>query len=85
MKSNGTFTIKVTVKPNAKKEAINYKDGVYEVKVSKPPIEGKANENVIKLIADYFQVPKSYVKIIRGEASRIKFLEIKAIQNAKKQ
>lgn len=85
MKSDSSFTIKVTVKPNAKKESIDFKDGIYEIKVAKPPTEGKANENVIKLIADYFQVPKSYVRIIRGETSRIKFLEIKAIQNAKKQ
>ncbi|HEY7219666.1 MAG TPA: DUF167 domain-containing protein [Candidatus Binatia bacterium] len=69
--------IAVSVKPNAKKTAVlKLSDGEYRVAVRAPAREGKANEAVVDLIADYFGVAKSAVKIIRGHASRHKLLEI---------
>ncbi len=64
------------VKTNAKKEEVNLKEGFYEVKVNAAPVEGKANESVIKLISEYFKVSKSRIRIIKGETSRNKLLEI---------
>lgn len=51
----------------------------YKVYVNAPPEDGKANKKVIELLADYFKVAKSQVKIIKGEVSRNKIIEIEGI------
>jgi uncharacterized protein (TIGR00251 family) len=67
----------VTVKPQAKKAGVTQDaDGTYRVSVHAPAREGKANHAVIALLADHFAVPKSSIKILRGNASRKKWLEI---------
>ena len=69
--------IAVTVKPNAKKgEVKRLSDTEYRVAVRPPAQDGKANEAVIDLLADYFGIAKSSVKIIRGHSSRHKLLEV---------
>jgi uncharacterized protein len=69
--------IAVTVKPNAKKaEVTKLSDAEYRVAVRPPAQDGKANEAVIDLLADYFGIAKSAVKIIRGHSSRHKLLEV---------
>ncbi len=67
----------VTVKPRAKKEEVRKTDeGQYMVSVHAPPQGGKANEALIELLANYFSVPKTSVKIIRGQTGRRKLIEI---------
>lgn len=67
----------VKVKPNAKVEKIEKIDEThFSVFVKAPPVEGKANEAVVELMASYFNVPKSRVKIISGFSSRNKVIEI---------
>ena len=67
----------VTVKPQARKEEIaEIAAGEYRVAVRARAQEGKANEAVIELLAEYFSVPKSTVKIVRGQTSRKKLIEI---------
>ena len=69
----------VTVKPQAKREEVKkIADGEYAVSVRAPAREGKANEAVIELLADYFSVSKSSVKIIRGQSARRKLVEIES-------
>jgi len=68
--------IKVKVKPNSKKEGVERKDGYFIVRVNKPPIDGKANERVIELLAKYFKVSKSKVNIIKGHKGKEKIIEI---------
>jgi uncharacterized protein (TIGR00251 family) len=48
----------------------------YEMHVHASAREGKANRAVIDLLAEYFSVPKSAVRILRGESSRKKLVEI---------
>ena len=69
--------IKVLVKPNAKtNQVIQMQDGSFSVRLSVPPIEGRANAELAALMAEYFHVPKSSVSIKSGFRSRIKILEI---------
>ena len=51
-------------------------DGTYKAWVTVAPEKGKANQEVIKLLAKYFQVAKSKVKIISGKTAKIKLIEI---------
>lgn len=69
--------IAVTVKPNAKKaEVIKVSGSEYRIAVRTPARDGKANEAVIDLLADYFGVAKSAVKMVRGQFSRHKLFEV---------
>ena len=69
--------IHVTVKPRAKKpEITKVTDGEYRVMVSAPAEDGKANLALIGLLAEYFKVPKTTIKILRGHAARHKLIEI---------
>ncbi len=67
----------VKVKPNAKVEKIEKIDEThFSVSVKAPPVEGKANKAVVELIANYFNVTKSRVRIISGFSSKNKVIEI---------
>ncbi len=48
----------------------------YKVRVHAAPDKGAANKEVIVSLADYFDVPPSMVKIVRGQTSRNKVIEI---------
>lgn len=52
------------------------KDEYYIVSVKDPPKQGKANTAVVKLLAEYFNVSKSSVRLITGESSKIKVFEV---------
>lgn len=49
---------------------------LYKVYVTVAPEQGKANKKMIELLAEYFDVPKSQIRIIKGEISRNKIVEI---------
>jgi len=68
----------VKVKPNSKEESIKkLSDTNFEICVKEPPVKGKANAAVIKVLAKRFGVPISSVNIIIGHTSRQKIVEIK--------
>lgn len=69
--------ITVRVKPNAKKKQIVLlEDGTYAVSVTVPPIEGKANEQLVEVLAEYFDKRKREITIVRGLTGRLKVVEI---------
>ncbi|OIO48280.1 MAG: YggU family protein [Parcubacteria group bacterium CG_4_9_14_0_2_um_filter_41_8] len=70
-------TISVKVTPRAKENRIlGFKDDVLRVKITAPPVAGKANIALIKFLAKEFGIAKSDIHIIRGELSREKVLQI---------
>jgi uncharacterized protein len=72
-----SFKIRISVKPQAKKErVIKVADGEYRVSVHPPAQDNQANQAVVKLLAEHFSVPKSAVTILRGDASKKKLIEI---------
>lgn len=68
--------IKVCVKANAKEEQVELVEGVYHVRVKARPIDGQANEAVIKVLSEFFKVPKSQVQLCRGATSKFKYFEV---------
>jgi len=69
--------ITVMVKPNARKDEVVVRDdGVYVIKVSVPPIEGRANERLIEILAEYFKKPKRSIEILMGARGKHKIVEI---------
>ena len=68
--------MKVRLQPRASaNEIVGERNGALVVRVTAPPVDGKANEALIKLIAKRLGVAKSKVKIVQGESSRDKVIE----------
>ncbi|MBC7129166.1 MAG: DUF167 domain-containing protein [Thermoplasmatales archaeon] len=68
--------VKIKVIPNAGKNEVIKEGEILKVKVSSPPSKGKANKEVIELLANFFEVKKNCIRIIKGEKSREKIIEI---------
>jgi len=67
----------VKVKPNSREQKIIHQtDGSLNVYLKSPPVDGKANEELIKLLAIEFNVPKSSITIKLGLSSKQKLIEI---------
>ncbi|MFB2935988.1 DUF167 domain-containing protein [Aerosakkonemataceae cyanobacterium BLCC-F154] len=67
----------VKVKPNSKQQNIQEQaDGSLIVHLKSPPVDGKANEELIKLLAKKFNVSQSQITIKSGLSSRTKLVEI---------
>ncbi|MFB2918884.1 MULTISPECIES: DUF167 domain-containing protein [Aerosakkonema] len=67
----------IKVKPNSKQQKIEEAaDGSLSVHLKSPPVDGKANEELIKLLAEKFDVPKSKITIKSGLSSKTKLVEI---------
>lgn len=69
--------INLRVIPRAKQNKISVDDdGTYRVHITAAPVDGAANDAVIKALAKYFNVAKSQIKIVRGATARDKVVEI---------
>ena len=68
--------IQVKVKPNSRTEEVSHEGDSFIVKVKEPPHEGKANQAVVKLLAEHFGIPKSQVRIVSGFTSKNKVVDI---------
>ncbi len=70
--------MKITVRviPRAKINRIEVQsDGVVRVHTTTAPTDGKATADVIKMLAEYYNVPKTSIKLVRGATSRDKIFE----------
>ena len=70
-------TIRVRVKPNARMCAVEQlAEGTYVARVKAPPVDGKANEALVTLLAEHFAVRKAQVSIKSGASGRMKLVQI---------
>ena len=71
------ITLKVYLQPKSSKNEVlgPYRDGI-KVKITAPPVEGKANEALIRFLAKELGVSPSCIEITRGHHSREKTLKI---------
>lgn len=63
-------------------ELMGVEDGVLQARVSAPPVDGKANKALCRLVAKRVGVAPSHVSVIRGEKSRDKLLLIEGIDES---
>lgn len=74
------ITLKVYLQPKSSKNEVvgPYRDGI-KIKVTAPPMEGKANEALIRFLAGALNVSPSCIEILKGRHSREKTLSISGI------
>jgi hypothetical protein len=72
------LTIQIKVQPNASKsEIVEFADNVLKIKIQAPPVDGKANQQTVALLANALQVKKSDVEIVAGHKSKTKLVKIR--------
>ena len=72
-----TRLIRVRVKPNARESALEQEPaGTWLARLKAPPVDGKANAELIGLVARRFGCPRSAVSIKSGAGSRTKLVKI---------
>lgn len=68
--------LKVKVIPNASRNEISFIDEGYKIKLKSPPVEGKANKELIAYLSKILKIKKSAIQIRVGDTSRNKTLFI---------
>jgi uncharacterized protein (TIGR00251 family) len=69
--------LQIKVKPNARSSVlIEQEDGTWLAQLKAPPVDGKANEELIRLVAEHFGVHKAQMNIKSGASSRLKRVTI---------
>ena len=79
---NGIPVTRVTVRvqPNASRsEVVGFQGDMLRVRVSAPALEGKANKALVVLLAEWLEVSKSAITLVRGHTSRDKVVEVRGV------
>jgi uncharacterized protein len=72
-----TRIIQIKVKPNSRQSLLEEReDGTWAAQLKSPPVDGKANEELLRLVAKHFNCRKSKVSIKTGGAGRVKLVQI---------
>jgi uncharacterized protein (TIGR00251 family) len=75
--------ISIQVHPGAKKNAIlRFQDGVWHMKIAVPPVEGKANKELIEFLSEILGVSNSRITIEKGTTSRKKLIAVEGLTEA---
>lgn len=73
----------IKVQPRSSQSRIvGFEGEILKIKVHAPPEDGKANEEVIELLHRSLRLPRQKIKILRGEKSRSKWVEIQGLNLA---
>jgi len=80
-KESGSETIgilKVRVTPRARKNEISefLPDGTIKIRLTAPPVEGKANKSLIKILSSILDIPRSNIEIVSGLKGRNKIIRV---------
>ena len=80
---DGGVSFRVRVKPRASRSRVlGERGGELEVAVAAPPVDGAANEELRRVLAEHFDVPKSTIVIARGAAGRSKLVRMAVVPKA---
>ena len=70
----------VKVHPRARRSALAGRIGdAWKLSLAAPPVDGKANDECVRFLAEFAGVPRSRVRIVMGLTSRVKVVEIEGV------
>lgn len=73
------MTLSVWVQPGARGTSVAAAGDVLRVRVAAPPVEGRANDELRRVLARRLRVPASAVTVVRGAASRRKLVAVEGV------
>jgi uncharacterized protein len=72
--------VRVRLQPRARRtEVVGERDGAVVVRVTAPPVDGRANEALCALVADRAGVPRRDVSVVRGATARDKVVRVEGV------
>jgi uncharacterized protein (TIGR00251 family) len=75
--NNGSVTFDVRVIPrSSKSEIVGEHDGALKVKLNSPPVDGAANDELVRLLSKEFGVSRSAVEIVSGQTAKSKRVRV---------
>jgi uncharacterized protein len=78
---DGCVIFQVRVQPRASRDEVaGVLEGALKIRIQAPAIDNRANEAVCEYLASLLKTPKSAVRILGGERSRVKRVEIRGVQ-----
>jgi uncharacterized protein (TIGR00251 family) len=84
MKLENETRLIVHVQPNARQnKLVDFKEGVLYLKITAPPVEGKANYKLIDFLSDILGLSKNCIKIERGHLGRNKTITVIGVEREK--
>ncbi len=76
-----TFVVRVTPRA-ANDEIVGWEDGELRVRLRAPPIDGRANDALLRLVASSLSVPPSTIELVSGASGRVKRLRVDGLSEA---
>ena len=77
---DGAVIVTIRVQPNASRDdVVGEMNGALKVRLQAPAVEDRANEALCEYLAALLKTPKSAVRILSGERSRTKRVEIRGV------
>ncbi len=78
----GEVVFKVQVVPrSSRSEVVGEHNGALRIRIAAPPVDGAANEELIRVLAKTFNVSRSAVTIVSGQTGKVKQISIKGRTN----
>lgn len=78
--ANDSITFATRVQPRASRsEVAGELDGALKVRLAAPPVDGEANEELIRFLAKLFDVPRRQVSILSGLTSKNKLIRVEGV------
>lgn len=77
---NGSLSFNVRVVPRASRsEVVGEHDGALRVRIAAPPVDGAANEELVRLLARKLRIPRSAIEITGGQTSKLKVIVVTGV------
>jgi uncharacterized protein (TIGR00251 family) len=81
LEKDGKLSFTVRVVPRASRsEIVGEFEGALRVRLAAPPVEGAANEELIRMLAGSFGLPRAAVEIVTGHSSRVKQVRVDGLK-----
>lgn len=79
----GGVRVHLFIQPkSSKNEVVGPHNGEIKIKITAPPIDGRANEGLIEFLSDYFDIPKRSVLLVKGDTGRHKTVDLFGISES---
>ena len=78
---DGSVTFEVRVIPrSSKSEIVGEHNGALKVKLKSPPVDGAANDELVKLLSKRFEILRSEIQIVAGHTSKTKQIRVRTVE-----
>lgn len=83
VEKDGAVRFEVHAKPRAKKsKMVGERGDAVEIALAAPPVDGAANEELVRFVAKVLAVPRRDIELVRGDTSRTKLVAVRGLSAA---